>query len=76
MKKLKIFTIILLIIILIPISINVFVINKTKNYIYNIDNLKDNYDYALILGCSVHKDGTPSLMLKDPSAARSSSPYP
>ena len=65
MKKLKIFIIILLVISLIPIGINFFVVNKTKNNIYNINNILDKYDYALILGCSVHKDGTPSLMLRD-----------
>lgn len=62
MKKIRIAIIVFLIIVLIPICINVFMIQKTKN---NINNIDSKYDYALILGCSVHKDGTPSLMLRD-----------
>lgn len=65
MKKLKIFIIIFFIFLLIPIDINFFVINKTKNKIYNINDIDKHYDYALVLGCSVHPDKTPSLMLKD-----------
>ena len=65
MKKLKILIIIALVIILIPIGINVFVIEKTKNSIKDMNNIDNHYDYALVLGCSVHKDGTPSLMLRD-----------
>ena len=65
MKKIKLLLIIFLIISLIPISINFFVIYKTKNDIYNIKDINKNYDYALVLGCSALKDGSPSKMLRD-----------
>ena len=65
MKKLKIFIIILLCLMLIPFIINFYVIFKVKNKIVNIDEINKNYDYGLVLGCGVKSDGTPSLMLRD-----------
>ena len=65
MKKLKIFIIIVLCLMLIPFIINFYVVFKVKNNIINIDDINKNYDYGLVLGCGVKKDGTPSLMLRD-----------
>ena len=65
MKKLKILLIIFLIIILIPLSINFYVIFKNIKIIYNSNDINENYDIALILGCSVLRNNTPSKMLKD-----------
>ena len=65
MKKLKIFIIILLCLMLIPFIINFYVVFKVKNKIVNMDEISKNYDYALVLGCGVKSDGTPSLMLRD-----------
>ena len=65
MKKLKILLIIFLIIILIPLSINFYVIFKNIKIIYNSIDINENYDIALILGCSVLRNNTPSKMLKD-----------
>ena len=65
MKKLKIFIIILLCLMLIPFIINFYVVFKVKNKIVNIDEINKNYDYGLVLGCGVKSDGTPSLMLRD-----------
>lgn len=47
-------------------SINIYVINTTKDYILS-DEVVRNYkfDCITILGASVKSDGTPSLMLKD-----------
>ena len=65
MKKLKIFIIILLCLMLIPFIINFYVVFKVNNKIVNIDEINRNYDYGLVLGCGVKKDGSPSLMLQD-----------
>ena len=65
LKLLKIGIIIFLVLLLIPFIINLYVIFKTSSHIYNTDDLKDTYDYALVLGCGLKKDGSPSLMLKD-----------
>lgn len=65
MKKYKLILIILIILILIPLIINFYVIFKSQNNIYTTNNIKDNYDMALVLGCSVLRNGKPSLMLKD-----------
>lgn len=65
MKKLKIFIIILLCIILIPFIINFYVVFKVNNKIINLDEINKKYDFGLVLGCGVKKDGTPSLMLQD-----------
>ena len=65
MKKLKLLIIICLVIILIPFGINAFVILNTRDNIYDYTEINDNYDIALILGCSVLKNGNPSLMLRD-----------
>lgn len=64
-KKLKLLIIICLVICLIPFGINGLVIFKTKNNIFEYNEVKDNYDIALILGCSVLRNGKPSLMLRD-----------
>lgn len=64
MKKGKIFLIILLCLLLIPLLINVFVISKSKPFIKDINNLDDVYDIGMVLGCGV-KNNEPSLMLKD-----------
>ena len=65
MKKLKLLIIICLVICLIPFGINGLVILKTKNNIFEYTEVNDNYDIALILGCSVLRNGNPSLMLRD-----------
>lgn len=65
MKKLKIFIIILLCLMLIPLIINFYVVFKVKNKIVNMNDINKNYDFALVLGCGVKSDGTPSLMLRD-----------
>lgn len=65
MKKLKIFIIILLCLMLIPIIINFYVVFKVKNQIIDINEINKNYDFALVLGCGVKSDGSPSLMLRD-----------
>jgi len=65
MKKLKFFIIICLTLFLIPIGINFYVINISKNKIKKVENLNSNYNIALVLGCSAFKNGTPSKMLQD-----------
>ncbi len=65
MKKIKILLIILFILAMIPISINGYIYFSTKDNIFNEEKIKDEYDIALVLGCSVLRDGRPSLMLKD-----------
>ena len=65
MKKIKIFIIVILVIILIPFLINFYVIFNNNDKIYAFDEISDKYDIALILGCSVLKNNTPSKMLKD-----------
>lgn len=55
----------LFIIFLIPLIINFYVIYINSNNIYNIDKIEKNYDIALILGCSVLRDNSPSKMLRD-----------
>lgn len=65
MKKFKLLIIICLILSLIPIGINFFIIYQNKKDIYNIEDIKDEFDIALVLGCSVLKDGSPSKMLRD-----------
>ncbi len=48
------------------IIINVHIIKVTKNYIIAEDKAVNNsYDCIVILGASVHSDGTPSKMLED-----------
>ena len=42
--------------------INVYMVNSTKKQIMDIDNISDNYDAIIILGCKVNGD-SPSLML-------------
>ncbi len=61
MTKLKIFLIIMLVIILIPLLINFYVVFKSSKYIKK--DVTQN-DYILVLGCAV-KNGEPSLMLQD-----------
>ena len=65
MKKLKIFIIILLCLMLIPFIINFYVVFKVKDKIVNLNDINQNYDYGLVLGCGIKSDGTPSLMLRD-----------
>lgn len=65
MKKLRLIIVISLILLLIPIGINFYVMFKSKEKIYDGKEIKDVYDIALVLGCSVLKDGSPSKMLKD-----------
>ncbi len=65
MKKIKIFLLIILIGILLILGINAIIIFNTKNKIYSKDDINETYDYALVLGCGVKKNGEPSKMLKD-----------
>lgn len=64
MKKLKIIIIIFLIMALIPLFINLFVIFRNINDIKDIGEVNEQYDIALILGCSI-KNNKPSKMLRD-----------
>lgn len=65
MKKIKILIIILLIILIIPFIINFYVIFKTKEKVFSSKDINKKYDIALVLGCSVINNETPSKMLKD-----------
>ena len=65
MKKFKIILYILLIILLIPLVINFYVIFRYNFNIKTVDEIDKTYDYGLVLGCSVLKNGEPSKMLKD-----------
>ena len=65
MKKLKIFIIIFLCLMLIPFIINFYVVFKVQDKIVDIKDINKYYDFGLVLGCGVKKDGTPSLMLRD-----------
>jgi len=65
MKQLKIIIIISLIISLIPIGINFYIVDEYKKDIFMEQEVKEKYDIALVLGCSVLKDGRPSKMLRD-----------
>jgi len=65
MKKFKIILYILLIILLIPLVINFYVIFRYNFNIKTVDGIDKTYDYGLVLGCSVLKNGEPSKMLKD-----------
>jgi len=65
MKKLKLLIIICFVIILIPIGINLYVVINNEPNIYNEINIEKKYDIALVLGCSVLKNGSPSKMLRD-----------
>ncbi len=64
-RVLKILIIILLVGLLIPFIINLYVINKTNSHIYKLEGIASSYEYALVLGCGLQKDGSPSKMLKD-----------
>ncbi len=64
MKKLKIFMIICLIILLIPVIINAIVIFSVNKQIKKVDEIKDIYDIGMVLGCGI-KNNEPSLMLRD-----------
>ncbi len=67
MKKkniIKISIILLLLVLLIPLGINLYVIMQTSKNIYEVNEIKDTYDMAMVLGCGV-KNNKPSLMLKD-----------
>lgn len=59
------FLIIILLALLLPLFINIYIILNDLNKIGSIDNLDNKYDIALVLGCSVLSDNTPSKMLKD-----------
>jgi len=65
MKQIKIIIIISLIISLIPIGINFYIVDEYKKDIFMEQEVKEKYDIALVLGCSVLKDGRPSKMLRD-----------
>lgn len=65
MKKLKILFVICLVITLIPIGINFYIVFQSSDKIYNQNEINKTYDIALVLGCSVLKDGSPSKMLRD-----------
>ncbi len=65
MKYIKIIVIIVIILALLPLFINLFVVMKSTNKIYENKRVDKTYDFGLVLGCAVHKDGTPSKMLKD-----------
>ena len=65
MKKLKIFIIIFLCLMLIPFIINFYVVFKVQDKIVDIKDINKYYDFGLVLGCGVKKDGSPSLMLQD-----------
>lgn len=65
MKKLKIFIIIFLCLMLIPFIINFYVVFKVQDKIIGIKDINKSYDIGLVLGCGVKKDGSPSLMLQD-----------
>ncbi len=65
MKKVKIIAIILLIVLLIPIIISCYIVNVSKSSIQSEDKLANHYDIAIVLGCSVLRNGKPSLMLRD-----------
>lgn len=63
MKRIKIFIVILIWLLVIPMFINAYIILSTKNKIY--DSVDAVYDIGIILGCSVLSNKKPSLMLKD-----------
>lgn len=65
MKIIKKIIVALLVIVMIPIIINTYILIKYNNKITSINDLKETYEYALVLGCSVRKSGEPSLMLED-----------
>ena len=65
MKKLiKIFSLIIFSLIFAVLIINLIVIKSTDRNIYSSDEIYNN-KVALILGCGVYSDGTPSPMLKE-----------
>ena len=65
MKKIKYLIIeIILIILIITAGINVYMVKKTENNIVKINDLSDNYDAILVLGCKVDSNG-PSMMLEN-----------
>lgn len=65
MKKLKLLVIMCLVLSLLPMIINFWVIFKTSKKIYSEKVISKTYDIALVLGCSVLKNGNPSNMLRD-----------
>lgn len=65
MRNFKIILIICLILCLIPVIINFTVILMTKKRVYKNNEIDKTYDMALVLGCSVLDNKTPSKMLKD-----------
>jgi vancomycin permeability regulator SanA len=65
MKKVKIIIIVFILLLTIPIGINIWMINKYQKDIFATKDINDKYDIGMILGCSVLKDGRPSLMLRD-----------
>ncbi len=64
MKKLKIIIIIFLLVALLPLFINLYVIFRNINDIKDISEINEQYDIALVLGCSI-KNNKPSKMLRD-----------
>jgi vancomycin permeability regulator SanA len=65
MNKKKVFIILGIIVIigaLLTLFINIRIITSTKNQIIEINELKDDYDAIMVLGCRVNGD-SPSLML-------------
>lgn len=64
MKIIKILLIIFLSFILIVSGINLYIIRDNSN-IYSENEINDNYDMSLVLGCGLAKDGSPSKMLTD-----------
>ena len=65
----RLFSTLLLILILVflfTVYANLAVLNYSKNYILNIDELKNiKYDTIIVLGAGVYEDGTPCPMLED-----------
>ena len=63
-KVFKIITLLILIVILLVLVINIYVVDKYKDRIINIDNIDNNIEAVVVMGASAY-DNKVSIMLKD-----------
>lgn len=61
----KIIAVVIALLLLFVIGINIFVCQKTKASISNIQDFDGNYDYIIVLGCGIYDNSIPTPMLSD-----------
>ena len=64
-KTIKILAIILIVLLVIAISVNVFVCAKSSRYMNSVEEFNGNYDYIIVLGCGIYDNSIPTPMLSD-----------